>query len=1142
MRFMKLLLLVALLAFGARGVYAQFETASLVGKVTDSTGAVIPGATVTVTNTETGVAISRQTNDSGEYNVPALRNGVYRVVVTKDGFDSFITDNVNLAIGTNQRVDATMTVGNKEAVTVEASDLVLETETSQRQQIITTEQIEAFPIINLNYADLVTLSAGAMAAPAGEDLGTTSMTREASFNINGQRSTFNNYLLDGMDNNQHGTSNQGFSNQVINPPYASISQFSIVTTLPSAEYGRASGGTINTAFKQGTNKIHGQVYEYYRNTILNAPGWFKPAAGSDAGNKVTLNQNQFGGNIGGPIKHDRFFVFGDYEGYRRVKTVVNSANALTQSQHQFITSANTSVNTVVVNPFTGATYPSQRPLPVSVLSPIAVAITNSIPLPNNYINGYNSVSVNWVYLQRFTNSADKEDVRLDAQWTPRMSTFLRVSQSKQHALDGPSLPPPLEGAKNGYIRVINQQVALGLTRQIGSSQLLEARLGVSFTKGGKNPYGLGDPRTFGIKGLPTDPRVWGGLTTLSITGCCTYGRQSTNPQWQYPFFLNPKVSYSWLLGHHNFKVGYEMGYLRQSVQDVNPIYGSMSFASYSYNVYSDFWFGAPSELDMTTFYIAHIRQGGHSAYFQDDWKILPKLTLNLGVRYEYASHFYEKDNRLTNYDPVNTPITGQLIRASNGSAFKRQLIDPDYNDFAPRIGLSYSPISKMVIHAGYGIGYVHYTRSGEVDNLAVNAPQVNQRVLLQAPPYFTQTLIDQGVTPSPTFSSLDDGYPAGMADPANFDLYTSRVAYVPRNYRDPYVQSWYLGIQASVGKNRVIDIAYVGNHSVKLQQVAIFNQRNPDLGVVNGGPDKGLWARPYKNIGDVTMSYNNGMANYNGLQARFEQRNFHGITFLNSFTWSRELENVSGPLESSGGHSASSTDIYANQHKDYGAGNFDRPIVDVASLVWNLPIGRGKFFFKHAGYYTNLALGGWQISAISTYYDGMAMSPNSNLGSSNLPLLSDTGNVQYRPYFIDNTPYGRRVAKKRVYQPYFPDRIFCNSTYASNINTNYSGCTVQFNVHKPGTVSGQDEYNDPRGTVPNGFLRGPSRQTLDLTLNKTFNLPWQKLRLQFRASYYNVLNKTNFTNPGMSCCAASFGRINSTYDARQGQGTLKLLF
>ena len=282
MRFMKLLLLVALLTFGARGVYAQFETASLVGKVTDSTGAVIPDATVTVTNTETGVAITRQTNESGEYNVPALRNGVYRVVATKQGFDTAITENVNLAIGTNQRVNLTMGVGHaSDVVTVEASDLVLETETSQKQQIITTEQIEAFPLINLNYSDLVSLSAGAQAAPASEDLGTTSMTREGSFNINGQRSTFNNYLLDGMDNNAHGTSNQGFSNQVINPPYSSISQFSIVTTLPSAEYGRSAGGTINTAFKQGTNKIHGQAYEYYRNTVLNANGWFKPAAGAD---------------------------------------------------------------------------------------------------------------------------------------------------------------------------------------------------------------------------------------------------------------------------------------------------------------------------------------------------------------------------------------------------------------------------------------------------------------------------------------------------------------------------------------------------------------------------------------------------------------------------------------------------------------------------------------------------------------------------------------------------------------------------------------------------------------------------------------------------------------------------------------------
>jgi hypothetical protein len=1147
MRLKKLLsLTLMMLAVCAGRAYAQFETASLVGRVTDASGAVVPGATVTATNADTNISISRVTNKDGEYSIPALNAGTYRVTSTVNGFVDAITDNVRLEVGTNQRVDLKMTVGNTETVTVQANQLALETDTSQKQQVITSEQIDAFPLKDMNYSDLVALSTGVTQDAAGQDLGTSSVVREGSYNINGQRSTFNNYLLDGIDNNAHGTSNQGFSNQVINTPQYSISQFAIVTTLQPAEYGRSAGGTINVVSKSGTNQLHGSIYESLRNTVADANGFFKASSSSGASTRTTLNRNQFGGNLGGPIKRGKIFVFADYEGVRQVRQVVNQSNIFDLTDHQLIASPNaTASTTTVLNPFTGATYAADRPLPRNVLSPIALAILDAFPLPNNNGAGSGSISSNYSVLQRFVNTYDKEDVRIDAQISPRMSTFLRVSQSKEHDLDGPILPPPLSGG-NGYFRTINQQVALGLTRQIRATQLLEARLGVSFTKGGKEPYTLDDPRGFGIQGLPTDPRVGGGLTTLDLDGFTSFGRQSTNPQWQYPFFLNPKLTYSWLVGHHNIKTGYELSYLRQTVQDVNPINGEMDFESaFTGYTISDFLFGVPNEIDLTNFFVAHLRQGGHAAFVQDDWKIAPMLTLNLGVRYEYASHFYEKDSRLSNYDPNTTPFTGQLIRAaSSGSAYQKQLIDPDLNDVMPRVGFALSPTRKLVIKGGYGISYVHYTRSGEADDLAVNGPQVNAAVYNQVPKFTKLT----GVKATPTFFTLDQGFPQGMASPSNFNLFTSTVKWIPRSYRDPYVQSFNLGFQSNLGKNSLLDVAYVGNHSVKLQEVGDFNQRNPALG---NDPVSGLFKRPFSNLGDVTETFNGGYGNYNGLQARFQQQSFHGLFILDAFTWSRDFANVGDSLTASRGFSGSPQDYY-NLQNDYGPSQYDTPILNITVVQWKLPIGRGGILLRHASGLLNNIVGGWQVTAYNQFRSGPALTPN--FTPTGAQELSNSGGVQYRPFFATDTTGSitgtvgtslRSYAIKRLHVPGHPEQAFCDTVYDNPTQAAYNGCVLGFATTNPNptALAGAGSVSDPRGNVPNGLLRGDSFDELDAGLNKTFRLPWENFRLEFRGQFYNVLNKTNFTPPGMTCCSTSFGRITSTYGpGRIGQIQARLLF
>lgn len=1133
---MKLRCFILLIAFCLVGTcFAQFETGALVGTITDASGAVIPGATVVVTNIETGVKLTRTTDSSGIYQVPSLHVGKYRVEVTKDGFAVAKAENVTMSVGTNQRIDLTMgTVGDTQNVTVQASDLVLETETSQKQQVITNEQIEAFPLPTLNYSDLVTLSTGVVVSPLGTNDNTSSLVREGSFNINGQRSMYNDYLLDGMDNNAHGVSNQGFSNQVIQPSQNSVSQFSIVTNNQSAEYGRSSGGTINTAFKSGTNKFHGEVYEYFRNTELNSNGYFKTAAG-----KPTLIRNQFGMNLGGPILHDKLFFFLDYEGFRQIRSNVSFSNVWKASDRAFIMLpggtyiASGSNANYVLNPYTGQHYDPTQPIPANDLSPIARAIMASFPLPNTPNVPATTATNNYTSLQRFTDDSDKYDVRLDEQWTPRMSSFLRLSQSKEYANDGPTLPEPLDGAVNGKQRIINQQVALGLTRQIGASALLEARLGFSFTKGGKYTPAIGDPRTFGIPGLPSDPRIAGGLVSQVISGYTTFGRQATSPQWQYPSLLDPKATYSWLHGKHAFKVGYEFQHLRETIADTNPLFGRMTYAgSFSRYLTSDFLFGAPSKIELTTFLVVHVRANAQYGFVQDDWKILPNLTLNLGLRYEYGGHFWEKDNNQTNFDPATTPTTLKMIKARNGSIYDHTLIDPDLNNFMPRVGLAYSPDKNTVLHAAFGISYVHFTRNAEADVLAINGPQNVATVQNQIPVNNVQ-----GTATTGNFRSIDQGFPAGFIDPSTYNIGTSQITYVPRNYRDPYVESWYFGVQRQLGRNRSIDVSYVGNHSVKLQEVGNYNQANPALGRV-GGPGSGTpFKRPLTTLQDISYSFNGAMANYNGLQAKFEQRNFHGLTILNSFTYSRTFDTASANLEYKYGHSPAPQNIY-NLAADYGPSEYDRPLVNVLSVVWTLPVGKGKTFLKNAGYMTDLLLGGWQLSAINTDRSGPSISPTYSAAAANQVSTlgaAYSGLGYYHPWIIPGTK------PKRLHVPGNPQYAFCNNTLVTQV-----GCTAFLTntvdtAHKSAAPVGFPD--SPFGNAPTGYFRADPFHQLDIALNKSFALPWDGVQVQFRGQFYNVLNKTNFQPPGTTCCSSSFGVITDTYGpGRIGQVALKILF
>jgi len=795
-------LVLLLLTVCAGRALAQFDTASVVGTVRDQSGAVVPDATVTLTSTATGVSMTKTTNAEGSYEFFTVKAGVYVITAEKSGFALALIDNVQVQVAARLRVDLQIRVGQlTERLEVTATAPLIETDTSQRGQVITGAQTQALPLNGREYSALALLTTGVRQSALNRS--TTGTPREGAFNVNGLRSTFNNFLIDGVDNNAYGTSNQGFSNQVMQPPPDAIGEFKVVTNNESAEYGRSAGATVNVAYKSGTNQLNGSSWEFFRDTALNATGYFKPATGE----KPPLRRNQFGAVLGGPIVRNRAFFFGDYEGFRQDRKLTTFSTIPTASQRQGVLAVD------IRDPRTGTVYAAGTPIPMTAF---ARTVLGGLPDPN-----LSGTANNYSILQDFTNHSNKAGGKIDLQVSPAVSAFGRYGWRDLRTEDQPALPLPSGGAGNGTIYARNKQLVVGTTYAASDSSLLEVRFGWSATQGGKNPPALGTTSAldaFGIAGLPSDPRISGGLPTELITGFSDLGRQATNPQWQYPTVWNPKANYTWLAGRQSFKAGYEFQRIDVEVMDVNPLYGRDAYTGQfsrpagaaANNVYNlaDFMLGLRSQYALSNALVADIRRNMHFAYLQDDIRANDRLTLNAGLRYEYATPIWEANNILSNFDPA----TRQMVIAKDGSISDRGLVNPDRNNFAPRLGLAYAVMPRTVVRGGYGISYVHVNRTGAADLLPINGPQVINAV------------VNQTVPTDPSFRVTEQGYPAGLTDPSKFNPLTANITFIPRDFQSGRVQSWFASVQREFGPSMLLDVAYVGNKGADLLLIANANQ------------------------------------------------------------------------------------------------------------------------------------------------------------------------------------------------------------------------------------------------------------------------------------------------------------------------------
>jgi hypothetical protein len=1064
--------------------FAQFESGAVVGTVRDTTGGVVADATITLVSPETGVEVKRPSAGDGTFEFITVRPGLYVVSAEKTGLSVALVDNVQVQVGGRTRVDLAMSVGAlSERVEVTASAPLLDTDRSERSQVITAAQIRELPLNGREYSALALLTTGVRQSALNKS--TNSTPREGAFNVNGLRSVFNNFLIDGVDNNAYGTSNQGFSNQVMQPAPDAVAEFKVVTNNQSAEYGRAAGATVNVAYRSGTNEFHGSGWEFFRDTALNASNYFKPVTGQ----KPPLRRNQFGGVLGGPLLKNRAFFFVDYEGFRQDRKLTAFQTIPTAAQKAGVLPVD------IRDPRTGTLYPAGTPIPMTAF---ATKVLSGLPDPN-----LAGTANNYSVLQRFTNDSNKGGGKVDVRLSPSVGVFGRYGRRVLNTEDQPPLPLPSGGDGNGTIYARNTQVALGVTYTGSARSLTEVRFGWSSTQGGKTPPSLGTPGAldaFGLSGLPTDARIAGGLPSQLISGYSNLGRQATNPQWQYPKVWNPKVNETLLFNRHSLKTGYEFQHINVEVQDVNPLYGRDSYtgqftrpagvaANNIYNL-SDFMLGLRSQYALSNPLIANVRRNMHFLYVQDDIRANEKLTVNVGLRYEYATPLWEADNVLSNFDPVGR----RMVLASDGSIQDRALVTPDRNNLGPRLGLAYSMTSKTVLRGGWGVSYVHNQRTGAADLLPINGPQVINAVVNQ-----TNAL-------DPAFRTTEQGYPGGLTDPSRFNPLASNITFIPEDYRSGKVQSWFASVQRELVKNMMLDVAYVGNRADDLVTIANFNQAVPN----NAAGSLSIQARrPIPEFADITYVFNGGRSRYDALQTKVEWR-LRDITLLSSLTLSKAKDNGAQSLENQNGNFPGPQDIN-NLDAEYGTGSYDQPYNSTTSFVWSLPFGRERRWGSNAGPALDALIGGWQLSGINSVSSGEPVTfiyaPAASFQVSGIQQ-DFRGANNYRP------------------------NVTCDPYAASPSITGWFNrdCVVI-----------PTDPSQPFGNASRNTVRGPNFWTFDFAAVKRLALAGSSA-VEFRVEAFNLFNRTNFAAPNGNRSAAGFGTITAAYDPRQVQLGVKVLW
>src|SRR5262245_25918675 len=674
----------------ASRVSAQVDRATLTGIVKDPQDALIPHATVTITNLATNVVAKVLTNDEGTYLALNLLPGEYLVQIEATGVQKF-EQTIALAIGTRARLDVSLPLGNVgEMITVAGVTPLLSTESAVVGTVVDNNEVSKLPLAIRNWDDLLAMVPGVQSDRYTEQAGGTSAGRTGGVSVHGNRSLQNNFLLDGVANNSFSTNVQELTTQISRPSVDAIQEFKVVTSPYAAEYGWSPGAAIIVNTKSGTNAIRGTVYDFFRNDSLDSINYFAKRANQP---KPKNYQNQYGGNAGGPIVKNRMFFFGDFEGTRIEQGVLRTGRVMTADERRGV------FPTAIRDPLTGQPFPNNT-IPTNRIDPVAANIAALLPLPNasggnNFINQPNVEDEVDRYLGRIDLPLGNDNIFGRYIYTDR---FRYVPGWFQGVIDGTST----SAWGRNYLK--SHAAVFGWTKVIGSGIVNEARLSYArgTNDGTQDPFGVDGNAQIGFKGVPDNPVVVGGIVGIDIAGHIRIGSPNFMPKFQHTSQFQYLDTLTWLKGRHQWKFGADiMAPMHNEYFDVAPTRGNLTYnAQFTGNAFADFLLGYVQRAQLTNVFVVNQRVWSTAFYAQDDWRVSDDFTINFGLRYDFMTPPYEADNRLANFDPAGT---GQLIFASDGSLEDRALVKPDKNNFSPRIGGVYKLGDQTILRGGYGV-------------------------------------------------------------------------------------------------------------------------------------------------------------------------------------------------------------------------------------------------------------------------------------------------------------------------------------------------------------------------------------------------------------------------------------------------------
>jgi len=1058
-----------------RSVEAQAVTGTILGTVTDASGAVLPGVTVTVTNQDTAFNRTVVSDQLGEYTAPSLPTGTYTVEGELSGFKTMSLSNIRLGVDQRVRIDLRLEVGDiAETVTIEASTPLVQASSSELGTTVDEEQIKTLPLNGRNFVSLTRTVPGILRGNPGSNIdgaGSLAWRASASFSANGQRARDNNYMLDGVDNNE-----TWLQTVVLFPSVDALDEFKMQTSTYSAEFGRSLGGIVNLQIKSGTNAYRGSLYEFHRNDSLDANNFFNNRAGRP---KPPFTQNQFGGTFGGPIFQDRTFFFGDYQGSR----IVQGQTRLSTVPSELMRQGNFSeINRVIYDPLTGQPFPGNI-VPQDRWDPAARNILEQLYPASNTAGRIGTTGQpidNYLITPDLEREDDQFDVKVDHNVSSSNRFFARYSWAQTHRFLPPNLPHGDAGATFGAGdgNIDAQGFAFNDTHTFNDRWLNEFRFGWTSIKFNMTSidYGENLADRVGIPGINLN-EVTSAMSQITFQNIRNLGANGNQPlitnQNDFQIFDNV----TWLKGRHTIKAGGYVTFRSREVLNADQIVGQFQFN----NNQTSNCGGQPAGcvLDTNTgFDVASFLLGFANAknrrlfdaetytekkpeyalYIQDDFRVTHRLTVNLGLRWDVFPPWIEVDDRQSNFDPS----TGRFVVASpnaviNGVEVGRYLQTYSKADVGPRFGFAYDldGTGRTVIRGGWGV-FWNFTPGGTSSSKAQNAP------FLKA----------QAITPTPTTGGIDlrlsDGLPPPTSDDPNLPGRGATRSIFDINFRDGYNHNFNLNVQRQLGTNYLLEVAYAGSRARQMMAKVNPNQAPPVVGVTNSNVN-----RPFATIApdlrDIGQAASIGYIDYNGLLVKFQRRFADNFSFLNSYTWGKAID-----INSDNDGNVSFIDVYDIERLHRAVADYDVTHTFSSSWIYELPWARDRVY------------GGWQLSGLLYLRSGLPFTVTQQQG------VQSTGQ--------GNRP--DRICDGRLDNPTI-DRWFDASCFVSPADTT-------------GTY----------GNSGRNILRGPGQFNIDASLIKRTR--FGRFLTEIRVEAFNLLNHAQFTRgPNANINNAAVGTITS---------------